>query len=221
MISALSAGTPAQSTNALPIARSGANFKLTVADLSTAALANPIPATSDQNGTHNFSTSLLTPGGNAGTYYYIAPSALTMPATYLTGIGVGTTFRWYIRMSKTAAGSGAFNIRLYYGTNGSISDTTLATQSVGTATAALDDMDLEITLTFTSTTAAYWSITAAHSAATATGFGPAIGSQGFSGTLTGLTTTTGSLKFGVGYSNTTGTAVITIPQVQAEALGVS
>ena len=223
MISALSAGTPAQSTDALPIARSGANFKLTVADLTTAALANPIPVTSDQNGIHNFSTTALIPGGNAGTYYYIAPSALTMPATYLTGIGVGTTttFRWYIRMSKTAAGTGAFNIRLYYGTNGSISDTTLATQSVGTATAALDDMDLEITLTFTSSTIAYWSITAAHSAATATGFGPAIGSQGFNGTLTGLTTTTGSLKFGVGYSNTTGTAVITISQVQAEALGVS
>lgn len=220
-ISALSSGSPAQAGDVLPIARGGASYKLAISDVATAVLANTVPATSDQNGIHNFSSSSLIPGGNAGTYYYIAPSALTMPATYKTNIGAGTVMRWYIRMSKSAAGSGAFNIRLYYGTNGSISDTTLATQSVGTATAALDDMDLEITLTFTSATAAYWSITAAHSAATATGFGPAIGSQGFSGTLSGLTTSTGSLIFGVGYSNTTGTAVITVPQVQAEALGVN
>ncbi len=221
MISALSAGTPAQSTDALPTARSGANFKLTVADLTTAALANPIPATSDLNGIHNFSTQSLTLGGNAGTYYYVAPSALTMPATYKTGIGAGTVMRWYVRLSKTNAGTGAFNIRIYYGTNGSLSDTTLATQSTGTATAIPDDMDLEITLTFTSASAAYWSITAAHSAASGAGFGCTIGSQGWSGTVSGLTTTTPSLIFGIGYSNTTGTAVITIPMVQAEALGVS
>ena len=221
-ISALTSGSPAQASDVLPVARSGSNYKLAVSDLSTAALANSIPVASDLNGIHNFSEQSLTPGGNAGTYYYIAPSALTMPATYKTGIAAGTVMRWYIRMSKSAAGTGAFNIRLYYGTSGSISDTTLATQSVGTATAALDDMDLEITLTFTGAFGtAYWSITAAHSAATGVGFGLAIGSQGFSGTLSGLTTSTGSLIFGVGYSNTTGTAVITIPQVQAEALGVN
>ena len=197
-ISALTSGSPAQASDALPIARSGSSYKLAVSDLSTAALANSIPAASDLNGIHNFSTSSLTPGGNAGTYYYIAPSALTMPAAYKTGIGAGTVMRWYIRMSKSVAGTAAFNIRLYYGTNGSISDTTLATQSIGTATAALDDMDLLITLTFTSASAAYWSITAAHSAASGVGFGCAIGSQGFSGTLSGLTTSTGSLIFGVG-----------------------
>ena len=182
---------------------------------------NAIPSANDLNGLHNFSTSSLTPGGAAGTYYYISPSALTMPASYKTGIVAGTTMQWHICMSKTAAGTGAFNIRLYYGTLGTTGDNTLATQSVGTATAALDDMDLDIILVFTSATAAYWSITVLHSAATAVGFGCAIGSQSFSGTLSGLTTTTASLKFGVGYSNTTGTAVITIPLVQAEALGVS
>ncbi len=180
-----------------------------------------IPLIDDLNGIHNFSTSSLTPGGAAGTYYYIAPSALKMPATYKTGIVAGTTMRWRIRMSKSAAGTGAFNIRLYYGTLGTTGDTTLATQSVGTATAALDDLELDIILVFTSTTAAYWSITVLHSAASAAGFGCTIGSQGFSGTLSSLTTTTASLIFGVGYSNTTGTAVITIPLVQAEALGVS
>ena len=41
------------------------------------------------------------------------------------------------------------------------------------------------------------------------------------GTLSGLTTTTASLIFGVGYSNTTGTAVITVPLVTAVAYGVN
>jgi hypothetical protein len=180
-----------------------------------------MPLTNDLNGIHNFSTSSLILGGAAGTYYYLAPSALPMPATYLTGIRSGTTMRWRIKMSKTAAGTGAFNIRLYYGTAGSIADTTLVTQSIGTATAALDDMLLDVVLTFTSTTAAYWTISTLHSAATAVGFGCVTGSQDLSGTLSGLTTTTASLIFGIGYSNTTGTAVITVPMIQSEALGVN
>jgi hypothetical protein len=181
-----------------------------------------IPANTDPNGgIYDFSSSSLTPGGNAGTYYYLSPSALTMPATYSTAIGAGTTMQWHFEMSKTAAGTAAFNIRFYYGTNGSTSDTTLATQSVGTATAALDDMTCDALLAFTSATAAYWTLTCQHSAATAVGFGLAIGSQEFSGTLTGLTTTTASLIFGLGYSNTTGTAVITVPLVEALAYGVN
>src|SRR5271157_171890 len=185
-----------------------------------ADLGGTLPKASDLNGIHNFSTSSLTPGGAAGTYYYIAPSALAMPATYKTGVVSGTVMQWHIRMSKTAAGTGAFNIRLYYGINGSISDTTLATQSIGTATAALDDMDLDIIVAFTSASALYWSIVTRHSAATATGFGGATGSLAFSGTVSGLTIAS-SVIFGIGYSNTTGTAVITIPLVEAEALGVS
>ena len=98
---------------------------------------------------------------------------------------------------------------------------TLATQSIGTATTAIDDLSLDIVLVFTSATAAYWSIYAQHSAATATGFGVATGSASFSGTLSALTTTTGSLIFGIGYSNTTGTAVITLPFCTAEAYGVN
>jgi hypothetical protein len=182
---------------------------------------SPTCAASSAGGLHNYSSSSLTPGGNAGTYYYLSPSALTMPASYHTAIGSGTTMKWHFAMSKTAAGTGAFNIRFYYGTNGSVSDTTLATQSVGTATAALDDMECNATVTFTSATAGYWSLTCQHSTATATGFGLAIGSQQFSGTLSGLTTTTASLIFGLGYSNTTGTAVITVPLVEAEAYGVN
>lgn len=184
-------------------------------------LTGTVPVARDRNGIHNFNSSSLVLGGAAGTYYYITNSDLDMPASYTTAIGAGTVMRWKIKMSKTAAGTGAFNIRGYYGTAGTTSDTTLFTQSVGTATAALDDLDLEIMLSFTSTTAAYWTISTLHSAATAVGFGCAIGSQLFSGTLSGLTTTTASLKFGIGYSNTTGTAVITTNLVNARAFGVN
>jgi hypothetical protein len=186
-----------------------------------ADLTGAIPITSDVNGLHNFSTSSLTPGGSAGVFNYIAPSTLTMPAVYTAPIAAGTTLRWHIRMSKTAAGTGSFIVGIYMGTAGSISDTKEVSQSIGTATAAVDDVDLDIIAVFTSTTAFYWSIAATHSAAAGVGFGLAIGSQAFSGTVTGLTTTTASLKFGIAYSNTTGTAVITVPLVQAEALGVS
>jgi hypothetical protein len=201
-------------------AQSGSLKSTTTAGVET--YVHTIPAATDPNASiHNYSTSSLTPGGNAGTYYYLSPSALTMPATYSTAIGSGTTMKWHFAMSKTGAGTGAFNIRFYYGTNGSISDTTLATQSVGTATAVLDDMECNAILAFTSATAGYWSLACQHSTATATGFGLAIGSQQFSGTLSGLTTTTASLIFGLGYSNTTGTAVITVPLVTSEAYGVN
>ena len=179
-----------------------------------------MPVTCDLNGLHNFSTSSLTPGGSAGVFNYIAPSTLTMPATYKAGIVAGTALRWHIHMSKTAAGTGAFVIGIYMGTNGTTADTKEVSQSIGTATAALDDLDLDVLVVFTSTTAFYWAIAARHSAATAVGFGCATGTQAFSGTVSGLTTTTPSLKFGIAYSNTTGTAVITVPLVEAEALGV-
>lgn len=186
-----------------------------------AQLTGAVPSTVDKNGIHNFNTSSLVLGGSAGTFFYLTNSNLSMPASYTTAIGAGTTFRWTIAMSKTAAGTGAFNIRAYMGTNGTTADATLFTQSVGTATAALDDLRLEIMINFTSSTAAYWTITAWHTAVTATGFGVATGTALFSGTLSGLTTTTASLKFGIGYSNTTGTAVITTNFVEALAYGVN
>lgn len=184
-------------------------------------LAGALPVSSDLNGVHNFSNSSLTPGGSAGVFNYISSSIIPMPAVYKTGIQVGSALRWHIRMSKTAVGTGAFIVGIYMGTNGTIADTKEVSQTIGTATAALDDMDIDVLVTFTSTTAFYWSIAVMHSAATAVGFGCAIGSMAFSGTVTGLTTTTANLKFGVAYSNTTGTAVITVPLVHAEAFGIS
>jgi hypothetical protein len=184
-------------------------------------MVTTVPVINDLNGIHGFSASSLTPGGSAGVFNYITSSKLTMPAAYKTGIATGTTLRWTIKMSKTAAGTGSFIVGIYMGTNGTTADTKEVSQSIGTATAALDDLDLEVLVNFTSTTAFYWSISCLHSAASATGFGVATGSASFSGTVSGLTTTTGSLIFGIAYSNTTGTAVITVPLVDAQAFTVN
>src|SRR5690349_17760883 len=76
----------------------------------------------------------------AGTVYYINGSAVALPADY----AVGTKFRWTIAMAKTAAGTGAFNIHIKVGTAATVADTSVVTQSIGTQTAAVDNMMLDI-----------------------------------------------------------------------------
>ena len=89
-------------------------------------------------------------------------------------------------------------------------------------TAAVDDMIVDVTVTFTSTSAFYWSICPLNKAVTATGFGVATGATAFtSGTVSGLTTTTASLIFGLGFQSTTGTPTVVIPMVEAHAEGVN
>ena len=181
-----------------------------------------LQVTNNPNGIHNFNTSSQSQVTVAGTKYYIAGSNLTMPAVYTTPIGAGTTMRWRVSMTKTAAGTGAFDIFVFMGTNGSVSDTAEVTQSIGTQTVAVDDMVVDVVVTFTSATALYWSISPNNKAITATGFGVATGTGAlFSGTVTGLTTTTASLIFGLGFSSVTGTPTIVVPMAQAEALGVN
>lgn len=181
-----------------------------------------LQAANNPNGLHNFNTSAQSQVTVAGTKYYIAGSNLTMPAAYTTPIGAGTTMRWRVSMTKTAAGTGAFQIVILMGTNGSVSDTAQVTQSVGTQTAAVDNMVVDVVITFTSATAFYWSISPNNKAVTATGFGVATGTGAlFSGTVSGLTTTTASLIFGLAFSSVTGTPTIVVPMVQAEALGVN
>ena len=185
-------------------------------DVSGAATAAQIP-----NGLVHFNTSAATPGGNSGTYYYIPNSDVDLPATYIMGVGSGTTFRWYFVMGKTAAGTAAFNIRFLYGTAGTTGDTTIATQSVGTATAVADQLTCDATLAFTSATAAFWSLSCAHIAATGVGFGLLTTAVNvWTGTVSGLTTSTPSLKFGLAYMNTTGTAVITTYQTWGKAFNL-
>lgn len=159
----------------------------------------------------------------AGTYYYIPDSKLTMPVTAIAGMKTTTRLTWRLYMKKTAAGTAAFNICIYRGVNGTIADTRDVTQSIGVATAALDNMvvDVQLTVTTTGATGAYhWSICANNKAATATGFGIAVGAGQFSGNVSSVAMNTAALIFGIGVMGTTGTTTLTIPYVAAQAFNM-
>jgi hypothetical protein len=168
-------------------------------------------------GTTNANSATQSQATSAGTNYYVTNSNLAVPTT----LKVGTTFTWNVGMTKTAAGTGAFNIVIYRGTNGSISDTADVTQSIGTQTAAVDNMLVTVQVTVTTIGASgayYWSIVPNNKAATATGFGVAVGTGAyFSGTVSSVALNTANLKLGLAFSSVTGTPTIAIPLVNAEA----
>ncbi len=185
-------------------------------------VSGSLAKTNDPNGIHNFSQAAQSQVTVAGTAYYITHSDLDMPAAYTTAIGAGTNMDWRTCMTKTAAGTVAFDIIIWKGTNGTSGDTAEVTQSIGVQTAAIDNMCCDVQLTFTSTTAAFWSINCLNKAITATGFGVATGATAFiTGTLSGLTTTTASDKYGIGFESNTGTPTIVVSRVRAEAFGVN
>lgn len=184
-----------------------------------------IAAVNLPNGITNGNTALQSQVVVSGTSYYITGSNLNLPATLKSGMVVGTRFRWRVAMAKTAAGTGAFAIEIRRGTNGTTADTADVSQSVGTQTAVVDSMtvDVEMVVTTTGATGAYyWTIVPIHSAATATGFGVATGATGqFSGTVSSVALNTASLKFGLSFKATTGTPTITVPLVQASAININ
>jgi len=134
---------------------------------------------------------------------------------------VGTRFVWRVAMTKTAAGTGAFQIAIYRGTNGTTADTQDVLQTIGTQTAVTDNMtvDVEVVVTATGATGSYyWSIIPNNGAASGTGFGVTVGTSAyFSGTVSSVAMNTANLNFGLGFIATTGTPTITIPFVQANA----
>jgi hypothetical protein len=177
----------------------------------------------DRNSIANFNQAAQSQVVVSATEYYITHSDLDMPAAYTTAIAAGTTMHWRIALTKTAAGTGTFQILLKKGTNGSTADTSIVTQTIGTQTAAADNMEADISLTWTSATAAYWTIIPHQAASTGTGFGlvyPAAAAQ-FSGTISGQTTTTVSDKYGLSVIFTTGTPTFVVNMVQAQAFGVN
>lgn len=184
-----------------------------------------IPATEIPNGITTINTADQSQVVVSGTAYYITNSALTMPATPKAGMQVGTFMVWDVYMTKTAAGTGTFQIRIYRGTNGTTADTADVTQTLGTQTAAVDMMHLRVTLYVTTTgaTGAYrWTMTPITKAATATGFGVATGTTGFfSGTVSSVAMNTASLKFGLGFIATTGTPTIRVVSVVGQAHNMS
>jgi hypothetical protein len=81
---------------------------------------------------------------NAATTAYLAGSGLVVPAS---GLRVGSTFRWLLSLSKTAAGTAANTFDVRFGTAGTTADTTRLAFDTGTATAAADQGQIEITCT--------------------------------------------------------------------------
>jgi hypothetical protein len=175
------------------------------------------------SGISNFNQTTQSQVVVSATEYYITRSDLDMPAVYTQAIAAGTTMTWRVALTKTAAGTGTFQILLKKGTIGAISDATLVTQTIGTQTAAADNMECDIQLTWTSATGAYWSIIPHQAAASGTGFGlvyPAAAAQ-FSGTIFAQTTTTASDKYGLSVIFTTGTPTFVVNYVKAQAFGVN
>lgn len=191
----------------------------------TPTFAAGIPAANLPNGITNSANATQSQTVVSGTAYYITNSNLNLPATLKGGMVVGTVFRWTVAMAKTAVGTGIFEIIIYRGTAGTTADTADVAQTIGTQTAAVDSMmvDVEAVVTTTGATGAYyWSIIPRQAAATATGFGVATGPTGqFSGTKSSVAMNTASLKFGLGFRATTGTPVITVPMVRASAINIS
>lgn len=190
----------------------------------TPTFASGIQAVNYGTGIINGNTSTQSQTVVSGTSYYITGSNLNIPASPKVGLVVGSRFRWTVAMAKTNAGTGAFQIKIYRGTNATTADTADVNQTIGTQTAAVDHMmvDVEMVITTTGATGAYfWSIIPMSKNATAIGFGVPVGPTGqFSGTVSSVNLTTGSLKFGLGFTATTGTPTITIPMVRAQALNV-
>jgi hypothetical protein len=186
-----------------------------------------VPNTSiQQAGINNFNTALQSQSVVSGTAYYITNSNLQMPATALTGMTANrTAFVWNIAMTKNAAGTGTFQIAIYRGTNGTTADTQDVLATIGTQTAVIDEMMLNIQLVVTTTGASgayYYSIIPDNRAsvpATAAGFGvPGTGSNAYiNGTKTSVAMNTAGLQFGIGFVATTGIPIITVPMVQAFA----
>lgn len=221
-ISSLTAGAPAVSTDLTVIARGGSNFNLTLANI----LALPIPVSSLPNGLSNFNSAVQSQATVATTKYYVTSSNINLPATLKTGIVVGTTINWRVCFTKNANGTGTFSPIIFMGTNGTASDTAEVTQSLGTMTAVVDNVYLDIQITFTavgsSTGSFFWSMCPHHMpSATNTGFYTAVAPT-FTGTVSSLNTTTGSLIFGLGFVCTAGGTLptITVPFVKAEAFNL-
>jgi hypothetical protein len=171
-----------------------------------------IPAANDSNGINVVDTGNQSQIVVAGTAYYITGSALTMPAASKTGGGMSTSTKmvWDFFINKTAAGTNNFSIIIYRGTNGSTADTADVTQSQ-TSTAVVDTAIVRVTLNVTATgaTGSYaWSMSFLHKAATGAGFGTTDATPFFTGTVSSVAMNTASLKFGLGFSQQTGTPTI-------------
>lgn len=216
-------GTPGDKSGTINAATANITGVSTLGTLAFTTLSSVVPNANYGNGLSTKNSALQSQVVVSGTEYYVTSSGITMPATFKGGIQAGSSFVWRITMTKTAAGTGTFQILFKHGATGSISDTTDATITVGTQTAAADCLTFDLVITFTSATVYYYSFCPVQQAATATGFGlvyPAVASMQ-TGTVSGLTTTTGGTIWGLSFKATTGTPTITVPMVQGTAYNIT
>ena len=151
---------------------------------------------------------------------YINGSMISLPAN--VALKAGTTFKWTVTMSKTAAGTVANTFDVRVGTNGTTADTSRLSFTMGTQTAAIDTAVVEITATVrsinatTGTMAGNYRMT--HNLA-ATGFDNALITKTINATSANFDTTTQGLK--IGLSQTVGASyAITVQQCQVVTTGL-
>ena len=136
-------------------------------------------------------------------------------------------------MTKTAAGTGAFTVYIYRGVNGTTGDAQDVAQAIGTQTAAIDSMMLNVQLVVTTVggSGAYsWGMipdnraTGSGTVNTVGGFGcPAATAPAFfSGTFsTSVNLNTVGTGFGIAVASAVGTPVLTFQTVASYALNVA
>ncbi len=188
------------------------------------ALASGYAITNAQNGRGLFNFSTVTQNTGqlvAATPVYITKSDIDLPSSLVTGVVAGTVLKYRFNVGKNADGTGACSILLYYGTNGSTTDSAYATLTLPASTAAVDTMTVDIQVTFSSATACNVVMGVTHSAATAAGFGVTSGAPAYYATPSGMSIPT-SCKFGVGIQAASGGTMPTyiIGFVQAEAFNL-
>lgn len=150
---------------------------------------------------------------------YLTGSALAVPAH---GLQVGTTFKWRMFFSKTAAGTVAPIWRVRIGTLGTTGDAAILTFTGVAQTAAVDNAFVEITAILRSTGAAgvlAGGLSLQKAAVTAVGITNTVGGLVLQNTSAGFNTTTAGLIVGVTVNP--GTAGVWTHQlVKAEMLNI-
>jgi hypothetical protein len=214
----------------MPLIEGGADTKISaLTEVSTPALdAQEIPC-NDAGTTKKIvlGTDLKPWIGNMLMNRSVADQTISATTAYVTGSSIsvpvgklraGTTFRWRIFMTKTAAGSTAGStILLKIGTLGTTGDATIATLTTGTPTAAADTGVLDLSATIRTIGAAATSNFAGrltHNLAT-TGFSNIAG-EAYQAAGSTFDSTVANLIVGITITTTTASAW-TLVQVLAEA----
>lgn len=210
-ISALTAASAALGADEIPVNEAGTTKKLTVAQLA---------AYPGNGGIYNANVpaSAQSVSGNAQTY--LTGSALSIPA----GLQVSSIYRCKFYATKTAAGTGAPAINVYFGTNGTTADTARATITLSAQTAAIDTAEIEVEAVFRSVgsgTSAIIVATAKLShALAATGFSTSNNGLAIATSGAGFDSTVANSKIGVGV-NPGASAAWSVSKVVAELRNVT